>query len=583
MRDTSVGYFDIETHAWDTFVVGATLGPGDSEPVPHWHDAGALLDAMAERPGVEWRAHYSGRFDTLLLLTVAVERGWSVAATMRGAGVLVARLRAPGDKRARVTLADTHALAPVGLRKLAASAGGVLKGEVDFAEVTPGLRPGSPAGRRVWEYLRRDVLALRDGDTAWRAVLREVAGVEPGRTLGGTAWRSALRHLAACGEDVTEPLDRHDYEDGRAGYFGGRVEVLRERAPTLWRYDRNSSYPAALTLQPVPVGRRRWIRDWRGELGTVWARVRVPEQRHPPLPLRFSSRVLYPTGVFDGVWTSVELSAALATGAARLVRVYRARVADASSLALREWCLHVWNARQSRPAWNGLLKLFANSLTGKLAQRDERSSVSYGPVESCPADAEPLCAPRDGRLWWRTSTRHVAPCARPEWAAMLTSEARVELRAQLEAADTASIYCDTDSVYAAVTLSRRVGTELGEWKFEGGGHDWHARAPKLYAYTDERGERKVRSKGLRGLTPEGFERLGFRDAEGYSPAVSSEDGVLSLLSSLRIADALEFSRALLSRRVLADPLWIGGRLRTRDGGTLAPTWEAARRRWGAPQ
>lgn len=581
MTAPRVGYYDIECHAWSTFVVGATLAPGDAEPVAHWHDASGMLDAMAEVGG-EWRAHYGGRYDVLLLLTLACERSWRVTATMRGASVLVARLRAPGDTKTRLTLVDTHALAPVSLAKLAAAAGGETKGRFDFSRIVPGLEPSSPDGRALWEYLRRDVLALRDGDTAWRAVLREVAGVEPGRTLGGVAWKSAALHLATLAdEDVAVSLDRHDYADGRTGYFGGRVEVMRERASSLQRYDRNSSYPAALTRQAVPVGRRVWRRTWNGEPGTVWARVRVPMQRHPPLPVRFPSRVLYPTGTFDGVWTAPELQAAVDSGDAKLVRVYRARVASETTLALREWCLRVWSERVARPEWNGLLKLLANSLTGKLAQRDGRATLRYGPVTDAPAGEPTLTEPRDGMVWWSVTTHHIAPCARPEWAAYLTAEARVELRAQLEHAGAASLYCDTDSVYASRALSRNLGADLGEWKHEGAGYDWHARAPKLYAYTDEGDARRVKSKGLRGLTAEGFERLSVVDSKGYSAPWADDAGVESLRASLARGGEASFTRRALARRVRLDETWCGGRLRGAPGGdTRAPTYGEALDRWG---
>jgi len=581
MAVTPVGYFDIECANWSTFVVGATLAPGAAEPEPHWHDASSLLDTMAEAGG-EWRSHYGGRYDALLLLTLACERGWRVSATMRGASVLVARLKAPGDRKTRVTLVDTYALAPVGLAKLAKSAGGEQKGAFDFRRITPGLSRSSATGRELWSYLRSDVLSLRAGDEAWRAVLLDVAGVEPSRTLGGTAWRSAARFLTTCGEDVQTSMNRHHYEDGRAAYFGGRVEVMQTKAPRLWRYDRNSSYPAALTRQPVPVGTRRWTSTWSGEVGTVWARVRVKTQRHPPLPARFPSRVLYPTGTFDGVWTSAELTAALATGGASVIKVHRARVADATSLALRDWCLHVWKARVDRPAWNGLLKLLANSLTGKLAQRDERAQLFYGAVDDAPSGAEPLTEVRDGRLWWRTVSSHVAPCARPEWAAFLTSEARVELRAQLEHAGESSLYCDTDSVYSAAPLSRNLGAELGEWKHEGAGTRWHARAPKLYAYDDDAGAPHVKAKGLRGLTPDGFERLGIVDEDGYSEPWATDDGVESLLSSLSGHGAARFERRELARRVRFDTEWCGGRLRAEGGETLAPPYRVAVAQWGKP-
>jgi hypothetical protein len=582
MTTATIGYYDIEAAHWDTYVCGALLRPGATAPEFFWHDPSTLLDGMLETPGVEWRAHFGGRYDALLLLTLAARAGWTIRVTTRGASVLRARISRPGSKRADIVLTDTFGLAPVGLAKLSTAAGGVQKGKLDFREVdeNPKMQPGSPLGRRLAEYLGADVLALRDGDTAWRQVLREVGGVEPSLTLGSTAWRSALRHLEKCGEDVSEPMRLGQYDAGRAGYYGGRVEVFQTAAPSVYRYDRNSSYPAALTLQPVPVGRRRYSRSWNGEEGTVWARVHVPETRHPPLPVRLKGRLVYPHGTFDGVWSAVELRHAMAHGA-RIEAIHSARIAAKTSSALRDWCLTVWAARVERPAWNGLLKLFANSLTGKLAQRPERADVAYVPLEKLPKGAELLTAPKDGMAWYRKERLQLSPCARPEWAAYLTAEARCELHRQLEAAGDQSAYCDTDSVYSRAPLARNLGADLGQWKFEGTGDGWHARAPKLYRYASD-GKDVVKARGQRGLTAEGYERLTAPRRPGEeTPTWTTDAGVESLLSTLSDGE-VSFRRQIISRGVRDIDGWCGGRLRTATHETRAPDYSTALAQFGAP-
>lgn len=578
-----VGYFDLEAANWDSFLVGGYLPEGESTPTLVWHSPEDFLDALASHPGTEWRAHYSGRYDSLLLLTLAARRGWTLGVTTRGASVLKARLTPPGEKKARITLTDTFALAPVGLAKLAKAAGQTQKGEIDFEDerFVAGLSPSSPLGRQLAEYLTADVLALRDGDVAWRQVLRDVAGVEPALTLGATAWKSAQARLVEhdLSEDVKVALQKHEYNDGRAAYFGGRVEVLRTETPLVWRYDRNSSYPAALTRQPVPVGRRRWRTTWDGEEGTVWARVTVPECRHPPLPIRLGSgRLVFPTGTFEGAWTTHELRRAVDVGV-RIEQVLRARIAEETTDALAGWCWHVWRARQSMQPWQGLLKLLANSLTGKLAQRDERTNTFYGPVERMPKDAEQLTTVRDGRLWWRTESHVIGPCARPEWAAYLAAEARVELHRQLLEAGDQSAYCDTDSVYSRERLTRGLGTELGEWKLEGTGADWRAAAPKLYRYETD-GHAHVRGRGLRGLTPEGYERL----TEPPKPGADrykweSSAGVRTLLGSLKRHGEARFERASLRRGLAPPTQWVGSRLRRTGGDTRPPTYAEALALW----
>lgn len=583
MKTAPVGYFDIETHQWAHFVVGALLPPGADRPEFYWHRPEGLLDGMAERPGTVWRAHYSGRFDTLLLLTLAARAGWRMDLSMRGASVVRARLRRPGDKKTTITLEDTYALAPVGLAKFARAAGGEQKGAWDHDRTPKRVDPASPLGRELAGYLAADVLSLRDADTAWRAVLREVAGVEPSLTLGGTAWKSASRLSEwPRGEDVTEPLPITDYSEGREGYFGGRVEVFRPAESQVWRYDRNSSYPAALTLQPVPWGRRRWTRKWDGEDGTVWATVQVPECRHPPLPVRTrKGRVVFPVGRLSGVWTGLELRRAVQLGA-RVTRVHRARLPESMTDALGEWCRRVWAARVERPAWGGLLKLLANSLTGKLAQKPERTSVLYCHVDEAPPNVDhPLTEPgEDGMAWFKRTVELVATCARPEWAAYLTAEARGELLEQLNHAGDDTCYCDTDSVYSARPLTRGLGAELGQWKTEGRASRWLALAPKLYRYDTDDGEAHVKGKGLPGLSVDGFEALRVmatlskEDPRRDELAWKDTRGVESLLSTLKQQGEAAFTRRTIERGLNGTPGRIGGRIVDGDA-TRAPTLKEA--------
>jgi len=578
----SVGYYDVETAAWDTYVVGALLPPGGSAPRLYWHDPARLLDAMAMYAGAEWRAHNGGRYDAMLLISLAQRRGWRVHATMQGARVLRADVYRPGDTRPRVRLTDTYALAPVSLRRLASAAGATQKGDVDYQSITPGLDPSSPAGRRLAEYLRDDVLALRDGDTAWRDVLRAVARLEPRLTLGATAWASACARIAAesrrLGESLDDALTAAEYEDARAGYYGGRVEVFRTRVAHGRRFDRNSSYPAALTRAALPIGPRRWTRAWESREGTVWARVRVRASAAPPLPVRLPGHVVYPTGDVTGAWTCRELRYAVETGDARILRVERARVADVAEPLLAQWCHDVWRERVARPAWSGLLKLFANSLTGKLAQRPERAELRLLSDGDEPADGLPLGPSVGGMRWWTVRQVSVPPNARPEWAAYLTAEARESLHRQLRVAGDSAVYCDTDSVYVAGEVALTdVGDGLGQWKHEGAMRAWRAAAPKVYRFEDADARAKVRAKGLPGITDDGLSAL----MDGSPWHV--ERGVQTLRATVRATGAAEFARASLTRSLHPTPGWVGARVRVgRTARTRAPTMREAVARWGRP-
>jgi hypothetical protein len=574
-----VGYFDIESADWDTFVVGALLPPGQSRPNFVWHSSAEFLDAMLEYGRVEWRAHNGGRYDVLLLLSHVQKRGWKIRATMRGAAVLRAECFAPGAGKPNIVFTDTFALAPVSLDSLAKSAGLTQKRKFDYSSITKHLDKNSKLGRELASYLEADVLALRDGDMAWRNVLRDVARVEPALTIGATAWRSASKEIAKLCDELGEPLDHPlsntQYEISREGYYGGRVEVFRTRASSGQRYDRNSSYPAALTRARLPVGARVMSRAWESAEGTVWARVRVRECVAPPLPVRLPGHVVFPSGVFDGVWTCRELRSAIATGDARIIRVHGARVARHSEPLLRDWCLRVWKERVNRPSWSTLLKLLANSLTGKLAQRPEREELVFCKEGEEPEGASPIGPARDGGRWYAVSRVAVPDCARPEWAATLTAEARESLLAQLVSVGDDAVYCDTDSVYALDGAHvRDVGAELGQWKHEGPMRDWRAEAPKVYAYKNENGSTKVRAKGMPGLDAGGYEAL----ARGTPWEVRR--GVETLRATIRRDGYVDFRARVLERALRPVSGWVGARVRDGDYSTRAPTYAEAMKRFG---
>lgn len=555
-----VGYLDIETADWTTFVVGGTLL--DDALTIVWHDADSYREHVFAQGGIEWRAHNGGRFDFLFLLEFAQRIGAKITATMRGSSIVKARVESDGQV---VTLVDTFALAPISLKKYAACAGQTQKGEIDYADIVPGLPKDSPKGRLVEEYLVDDLRALRDADMAWRQTLREVARIdEPSLTLGGTAWKSAAKHLTQIGEDISAPLSEDSYADGRAGYFGGRVEVFQTVAESGFAADRNSSYPAALTRQPVPCGRR----VWRGSIekeGTVWATVKIPEMVAPPLPVRLKNRLAFPVGVVKGVWTALELRNAMALGV-KILKVHKSRSANTTTLALGDWCQRIWQARVDRPAYSTLLKLLANSLTGKLAQAPEKRKLLYLPADELPEGSEPISPiGNDGRVWVSLVESSISHCARPEWSAYLTSEARIELLAQIQSAGENAVYSDTDSVFSTAPLTRNLGLGLGQWKSESEWKNFLAVGPKFYKY-DTAEKQVTKAKGYSKITRDEF------DALLLGGEFTSDRGARSLRQSLNTGLGARFLRQTVTKKLGRKRLaWAGSRLLGPDGRTLAPT------------
>jgi len=548
--------FDIETEAWSTYVLGGVLtAKGEYFET---RDPEALASRILQIEGDVW-AHNGGRYDALWLLSVLDSWGTPWRAHLAGARITLLEV---GWTRIR----DSYALVPMSLAK-GAALGGVRKSKTGFVCACGRACGGYCRIRRSMstQDFKRLSGYLEHDCRATLAMLRAVAGWLDGEdhpmrgTIGSTAWVGARGMLdLPCAKWTGE-----GYQLSREGYYGGRVEVYQPIAGRVWMYDRRASYPAALVETPVPVGKvtclgaTRAGRVYRaGWPGIYRAEVKVAECAYPPLPLRLSTGLAYPWGTFSGVWTSLELREAERRGA-RILRIDYCAAWRSAERALAPWCERIWQLRaKSEPVWAAWIKLLANSLTGKLAQRPEHRII-VGGAKLHSAPWEPLGPSL--RIWTRPAWR-IPACGHVHWAAYLTASARADLLKQIEAAGSTALYCDTDSCYSAAPQSRRIGDGLGEWKLEGIEAAWRAWAPKLYAAGE-----KIAAKGMPGLDVGGLTRVALG-----APHVS-EEGVSGLRSAARGGGNL-FRRQRLVRISHADGEHFGSRILGSDGRTRARSY-----------
>jgi|GEM_PF-7040833 len=548
---------DIECAGWTEFVRGAVWTPATGVRI--YADADAFVDAVLAVRGCVW-CHAGGSYDSLFLLDAARRRGLGARIVLSGPRVLSAHI-------GHTVLRDSFALIPLALAR-AAPMFGAVKAETglpcECGQNCGGycaIRRDLPRAKmaRLESYLAQDVEATRAVVTGVLEWLRD-HGAEPRPTIGATAWRWAKRYSRL------PDADRGWYYLARRAYYGGRTEVYRVSADRIWRYDIHSSYPAALSRTALPVGEpvvwtdgaSKPYRD--GAEGIYHARVRVPDMLVPPLPVRTTERLLFPTGTVEGWWTGPELRAAEAAGV-QIERVMFALAYPRAEAVLAPWCRMVWGLRtadKQRAPW---IKLIANSLTGKLAQRAETRAVRMLAAGEAPRNDEESIGPLELGILARTVTR-VPSCAHVEWAAYLTAVARVELGAQLRHAAENAVYCDTDSVYATRPLERRVGDDLGEWGFEGEGRSWVALAPKLYSYISTDGTAHTRAKGFPGATRNDLLAL----AKGAK--ITHNRGVRKFLSAARAGSL--WTRSTLSRQLHLEQGRIGGRVLADDGVRTLP-------------
>lgn len=587
------GVWDIETEAWEHFVVGALYRPGQKTVVYSFAKESEFVDLLIGLKGTYW-AHNGGRYDFLWLIKHLVARQIPFRISMSGssvAGLFV------GDAIFR----DSARLIPMSLDK-ASEIGSVRKMDGTGLPCRCNDDCGGYCSIRR-DMLRRDMFTLVEYliadcratysmlDTV--ATLAERWDLDLKSTIGASAWATVKRLGAPVAEwgGRKKTFVTRDYNDARKGYFGGRTQVLRPFAENYHAHDIISAYPAALASLELPTGERRRLYGDEasaafasGRLGIYCAIVHVPECFLPPLPVRGKSRIGFPIGKFRGWWTALELQTALFRGAT-IRSVTEALVWSEREMVLAPFCRHVWSLRDAAGPKTSLgtwLKLYANSLTGKLASRPQVERIVSDPSAKliCPADFDCQgvmcgmgCCPHractgqcgrvtpiaDGVPIFVRKFSQLSECSHVEWAAYLTAWTRTKLIDFAGSGDD-GIYCDTDSWKCLEPKTRGIGTALGDFKYEGRRLIFESRAPKTYMEVDEDGVVSGASKGIPDAV-RNFHRL--------SEGVLVNRGVDTFKTAARKGDF--FARKNLTRAINPDGLTFGDRRLRSDGRTYPST------------
>lgn len=525
--------FDIETSAWDVFVHGSALCEdgrlvhmSSPDQVARWY-----LDLPSS--DIVWSFN-GGAFDFVFLISATKRQEW--AARMAGGSIISCRVKGGAECRDAMRLFPGSLATWTGKKEelgLPCSCGDDCGG---YCSIRPGMSRALRS--RMVAYCDQDCRALLDTLSADLQRLRDeglsIIGARdlPRLTFGTVAWHTAAE-LAGIDPSLRNE-DWPQYDAGRRAYYGGRCEVGRTRVDAGHRYDVHAMYPSAL-VQGVPFGRWTTLlgadasRAYsRGAHGSYRAEVFVPRGDLPPLPHRFSEprgqgrltpgRLLWTTGTITGWFTPIELAAAENHGA-QIQRIIAADTWSDCEPIFRPYVEMIYSARDRARAagdkrWAGVLKWYANALSGKLAQHPDSESIAViaeddSPMRMIEAGWDHVA----GRVWSKPTRRLSSNC-RPIMAAYLTSRSRVKLLDRLGRHRGRWIYCDTDSTYLLDKDDRDVHeSALGTWGYEGPLTDWLALAPKLYRYRDENGEPHVRSKGIPLIRPGTSEESKRRAAE----------------------------------------------------------------------
>jgi hypothetical protein len=264
----------------------------------------------------------------------------------------------------------------------------------------------------------------------------------------------------------------------RKTYFGGRCEIYRYDARQLYKYDVNSLYPAAM-LDPVPIDylwQSRKLPDHDNHIGFYRATVTYPERYLPVLPVKVD-KLYFPTGRFEGYFTSPELRQAVQDGAG--LKIHSGRIFHAEPL-LAEYATDIYKMKQ-RAEREGKLgirwttKFLLNSLYGKFGQRRMQKTylTDTGEIGLFPLP--------DGMAFRFIHSR--ASHIMPHIASTITARARLIIWDYLNKIK--SWYTDTDSLFSSKKVPTADG--LGGLKLEGRGK-FQAHRLKEYNFEYMQGE-----------------------------------------------------------------------------------------------
>lgn len=398
---------------------------------------------------------------------------------------------------------------------------------------------------RRYEYLERDCRLLHGCIYKFKNMIEE-AGGEIAITAPSTAMKSFRRsflyqpiprhqHFESCKEPTfckgwgKKPSKSCLHDFVREAYYGGRVEVFREKfdGPGLLNVgDFNSMYPAAM-MEEMPVELSRMCRKLDEKTfvnlskhwcGFIECTVDIPESVHiPPLPHRMDGKLVFPTGRFRGVWSSVELLCALEVGG---------KLSDWGQFAwfngkyiFQDFVKHWYAYRDKKapnysPAMDHTAKLMLNSLYGKTGMNTERQKMWLHPSDEDQKEhpMAPLMHCEQGV--WLEDVQVDASYIIPQLAAWVTSLSRVKLWRTMKGFLDAGhdvYYCDTDSVFTTSPIES--SGRLGDLKLESQASAAVFAAPKMYSLKLADGMDKVKMKGFspgfggKALTSESFEAV----------------------------------------------------------------------------
>lgn len=420
------------------------------------------------------------------------------------------------------------------------------------------------------EYCVQDCVILKNALIELRSLYREWTGKVDAalpytaasmahKTWSARYWSEDWKWTGSNGRNhLSTKIDKEADASARLAYYGGRVQVFCEEGElyeNVASFDRNSKYPTIMLNEelPDPTSTRKFfinrLEIIREKKYLYWGKFTMEgDDSRAFLPSKDEDgRRDYTQKTFEGYLCSPEVERALDCGW-KIIDGEDLYYAEKTVRPFKEYVEFFYSMRMEMKNDDDerqqLIKILLNSLYGKFGQKggykqlltpEEINGVLNNP-KTIICENEFGCLEgyedEEGNLWevcyWSADSDHIyLQCytedEAPEhscfqWAAFITSYARVQLDEAIEAMgdNYEVLYTDTDSVHIAGfqegdTVPLELGKKLGQWEIEGvkwtdGSYYPVAREarywePKAYTWANEAGALiKIKHKGCNRST-----------------------------------------------------------------------------------
>ena len=304
--------------------------------------------------------------------------------------------------------------------------------------------------------------------------------------------RKFLKHY------LFKPRDKVDEFISKA-YAGGRVECFRSgHYPKVYDYDINSLYPAMMRTAKFPFGTPiRALKFVEDLTGVYQVRFRQDDRTIPPV-LWEKDKIDGLVFVYEGEGHFFDAELRLAKEKGVVFEVIKGYVWTRSLPLFKEFVDHYYKLRMENKdnALGYACKLILNSLYGKFAQREKKSTIkrlSGEELKEAILDDNTqvkLYNPEHG-LYEITRDRRITHRI-INLSAQITSMARAKLGREIFAHAGTIVYCDTDSIHLTEPLpSKVISQRLGDWKLEDEGEGIYTGRKQYYI------NGRIRFKGMK--------------------------------------------------------------------------------------